>query len=369
MTNLDWPEELAELAGLAREVGLEVLGPAARDAEADGVPAQVWATLFGTGLTTPVDEALGGGGVLSAVEEAVAAENLAYGDPGITLAAFRSGAAALLLTAHGTPEQKETLRGVGAAWRGSVALHEGYGRSPQEYETTVTVDGDQVRVQGRKESVAFAHRTDTVVVIGNDPARGGLRAVLVPTAAAGVEVVPDSPGLALGAVPTSTVTLDVTLPAAALLGGPGADPEALARSVERIRLLPAAVLVGCAQRAVEYAAEYAKDRVAFGRPIVGFQGVSFLLAEAVMRLAAARHSVLDVASHLDAGHGEAASRLMGEAISYTAAAATQATRDAVQVLGGHGFIRDHPVELWYRSAAAISVTDVDPLVSVFDPAL
>ena len=368
MTNLDWPEELAELAGLAREVGLQVLGPAAREAEAGGVPPQVWDTVFGTGLTTPIAEALGGGGVLSALEEVVAAENLAHGDPGIALAALRSGAAALLVGAHGTTEQRETLRSVDAAWRGSVAIYEGFGRSPREYETTVAVHANGIRVRGRKESVAFASQAADIVVVGNDPDGGGLRAVLVAGDAPGVAVIPDPPGLALGAVPTATLELDVTVPVTALVGGGDAEPAALACSVERIRLVPAAVLVGCAQRAIEYAADYAKDRVAFGRPIVGFQGVSFLLSEAVMRLSAARHSIHDAASRLDAGD-DTTSELVSEAVSCAAEAATQSTRDAVQVLGGHGFIKDHPVELWYRSAAALAVCDFDLLRSAFQPAL
>lgn len=369
MANLDWPGRVADIAELARDVGLKVLAPAAREAERSGVPAKTWEIVFGTGLAASVGEELGGGGVLSPLEELIAVENLAYGDPGIALGAFRSGAAALLLGHHGSAEQAATLREVDATWRGSVAVHEGFGRSPDEYTTTVAVDGDVVRITGRKESVAFAAESDSIVVIGRDPASGSLQGAVVPSGTSGVAVSPSGPGLALGAVPTSTVTFDVTLPATALLGGGTADPVTLRRDVERIRLVLVAAMVGTAQRAVDYAGEYAGERVAFGRPIATFQGVSFLLADAVIRLSAARQVASDAAARLEAGDVEAAGELVTEALGYGAEVATAATRDAIQVLGGHGFIADHPVELWYRSAAALSVIDLDPLGSAFEPAL
>jgi alkylation response protein AidB-like acyl-CoA dehydrogenase len=167
-------------------------------------------------------------------------------------------------------------------------------------------------------------------------------------------------------------SFDVTLPADAALGGGSLDPVALAVSVERIRLILGAVAVGVAQRAIDYASEYATERVAFGRPIAGFQGVSFLLAEKQMRVEAARLAVAEAASLIDGGGADALGRLRGavrETVNYAADAAAMTTRDAVQVLGGHGFLTDHPVELWYRSAAALAALDFDPLCSAFAPAV
>jgi alkylation response protein AidB-like acyl-CoA dehydrogenase len=167
---------------------------------------------------------------------------------------------------------------------------------------------------------------------------------------------------------------DLTLPADAALGGGSLDPVALAVSVERIRLILAAVAVGVAQRAIDYASEYARERVAFGRPIAGFQGVSFLLAEKQMRVEAARLAVAEAASLIDGAAAGADAlgplrRAVRETVNYAADAAAMTTRDAVQVLGGHGFLSDHPVELWYRSAAALAALDFDPLCSAFAPAV
>ena len=127
------------------------------------------------------------------------------------------------------------------------------------------------------------------------------------------------------------------------------------------------MLFRSARRAVDYASNYATERVAFGRPIAAFQGVSFLMAEALTRIAAVRLDLLDAAAQIDCG--TVAEDAVTWAVNYATAAATQATRDAVQVLGGHGFITDHPVELWYRAAAALAALDFDPACSSFDPAL
>ncbi len=373
MLDLEPAEEHVAVAELARSVAIDVLGPAARDAEASNeVPPSVWQKVFETGLAGSIAESHGGGGVLDAVTEAIAVENLAYGDPGITLAAFWSGAAAYLLGMHGTAEQSGILRTVAsdAAWRGSVALYEGYGRSPHEFTTTIdSTDAGRIRIVGRKVVVPYLDQADSVIVVGVDPAGGGVRAAIVPITSEGLTIERDDQGLALDAVPTFTVSFDLELTADHLLGGEKADPVALANSVERMRLVVASALVGTAQRAVEYASQYATERVAFGRPISGFQGVSFLMADAQMRVEASRLEIAEAASLIDQGDSGLAAVAVTRAVNYAGEVASDATRNAVQVLGGHGFITDHPVELWYRSAAALSTLDFDPLCSSFEPVL
>jgi alkylation response protein AidB-like acyl-CoA dehydrogenase len=113
--------------------------------------------------------------------------------------------------------------------------------------------------------------------------------------------------------------------------------------------------------------------------------VSFLLADKQMRVEAARLAVAEAASLIDAAAAGAGGawadggagadglaplrRAVRETVNYAADAAAMTTRDAVQVLGGHGFLTDHPVELWYRSAAALAALDFDPLCSAFAPAV
>lgn len=172
-------------------------------------------------------------------------------------------------------------------------------------------------------------------------------------------------GLALDAAALATVSFDVPLPASAAVG----DGDALAGTVDRLRLAVAAAQVGTAMRAVEYASKYATERVAFGRPIAGFQGVAFPLAEALMRIHEVRLEVTEAAVLLDADRYAEAAQAVTRAVNYAGEVATEATRTAVQTLGGHGFIAEHPVEIWYRAATALAAIDFDPLRSSFAPAL
>jgi alkylation response protein AidB-like acyl-CoA dehydrogenase len=370
-------EELAAVAELARSLGLEKLSPAARSAESDGqVDVALWRALTDSGLVAPIRTEHGGDGLIDAVTHVVAAENLAYGDPGIAFAALWSGAAATLLSEHGTLEQAERARRLSsdATARGSIALYEAFGRAPNEWTTSISdVDG-RITVHGTKVAVPFASATEAIIVLGTDPATGTLRAAVVPRDAAGVSLEPAYGAIGLGETRSRVVHFDVTLPGDATLGGGSLDPAALAASVERIRLLVGAIAVGTGQRAIDYASAYAMERIAFGRPLAGFQGVSFLLAEKQMKVEAARLEVAEAASAIDHGGTGAPDvtslRLaVRDAVNYATDAAAMATRDAVQVLGGHGFLEDHPVELWYRSAAALAALDFDPLCSAFAPAV
>ena len=379
MFDPDLTSEQEAVAELARDLGLQRLAPTARAAEKDrAVPADVRAALFETGLTTPVAEAFGGGGVPDALTQMVAIEGLAYGDPGITMAAVWAGAAALVIGLCGTDDQQAAflpMLAMSPAAPGAVALYEGFGRSPSEYRTTIsrTVEGAW-RVHGNKVAVPGATDADPLIVVGVDPATERLRAVVVRAGDNGVTIGPEESHLALDAAPVSSVSIDVTVPESQLLGGPESAVGPLVRAVARLRLAVAAAEIGTANRAVDYASHYATERIAFGKPIAAFQGVSFLLAEAITRISAARLEVREAAGFIDStgeatpAHFAALEAAVTRAVNYAGKVACESTRDSLQVLGGHGFITDHPVELWYRSATALSALDFDPLLSVFEPA-
>jgi alkylation response protein AidB-like acyl-CoA dehydrogenase len=373
MLDLEPAAEHLAVAEVSRNIGLELLSPAARDAEAArAVPAAVWKSLLESGLTVPVPEERGGGGVPDTLTQMIAIENLAYGDPGIALASAWSGGAAFLLGRHASADHDDLITALVSDQdaRGSIALYEGFGRAPSEFATTVTVQSDgSVKVVGRKVGVPFAAEAANLIVVGSDAATGKLRAVIVASGTPGVLVEANPGNLALDAAGTASVSFDVSVPAANLVGGADADSQALAGTVERIRLVTAAVQIGMAQRAIDYASNYAVDRIAFGRPISSFQGISFPLAEAQMRVAELRLELSEVATGLEnepfSDHSVAVTRL----VNYAGEVASESTRNAVQTLGGHGFIIDHPVELWYRSAAALAALDFDLNHSSFQAAL
>jgi alkylation response protein AidB-like acyl-CoA dehydrogenase len=362
---LDRSDESAAVTELSRSLADSLLSPAARDADRNRVtPADVARTLFDTGLTVPVAEQFGGGGVPSVATHLAAVEALAYGDAGLTMAAMWNGAAALVIGQCGSPEQQAAwLPGLGddSTRRSSVALYEGFGRAPSESKTTITAASNGLKITGRKLSVPYADVANPIVVVGVDAAGQLAAAILSPSE---TTITPDDTKIALGAVPTFTVEFDTIVPTGRLIG----TPESLELVVGWIRLMVAAAQCGTAQRATDYAAKYATERIAFGKPIATFQGVSFMLADCALRIGAARLEMFDAAAHIDAGL-PGTEHVVTRAVNYAGVVGTSSTRDSLQVLGGHGFITDHPVELWYRSAAALSVLDFDPLLSNFEPAL
>lgn len=365
-------DELESIADLARTLGLEVLAPAAREADVAGVvPDKVWATLIASGLTVAVPEEMGGGGVLGALARQVAVQNLAYGDPGIAMAAVWSGAVAGLLAAHGSQAQRTLVPALVSepSQRCGIALYEGFGRGLRDLETTVSVKDDIVRVVGTKVAVPFADAADPLVVVGLDPRSGALMAVVTTTSGDGVTAEPCRAGLALGAARLARVSFDLSLPASAVLGGPDLDTRQLELSLQELRLLVASALIGSARRATEYAAGYVSEREAFGRPVASFQGVSFPLAESLMRLEAARLELADLVTSDDRLTADGLDKAVGDAIAYASSAAVDATRHGIQSLGGHGFVEDHPVELWHRSTTALAALDFDPSSEPFHPAL
>jgi len=371
MFDLTLSDEDEAIRDVVVAVAADLLEPAAREAEADAaVPTPVWEGLHELGLTTAVSEEHGGGGLPDALGQLMAFEGLATGDPGITAAAVFNGHAATLLELCGTSEQRAAhlpAMLADSSKRTACAIYEGFGRAPAEAATTIRREGEGWNVRGHKVGVGFATSADTVIVTGVDPGDGRLRAVILESSQ--VIASAGSGMLALHAAQLGSVDVDVTVDAAQLLGGPDADPEALARALSRIRLAVAAIAIGCAKRACDYAAEYASDRIAFGKPIASFQGVSFMMAEARMLLDASRLEVWHVATHLESESPAELERSVTHAVNYAGHVATTATRDAIQVLGGHGFIEDHPVERWYRAAAVLSALDFDPSCTPFAAAL
>ncbi len=372
MFDLDTSEETEAVRALGRTLGLDVLFPAAQASEQGAdVPAVVRQALFDSGLTVPVGEQFGGGGTLSTQTQVAAIEALSYGDASLTMSSAWSGAAAFLIATLGTDKQHQTWLprfATDVSMTGAVALYEGYGRSPSESATTITPAGTPGRwvVRGKKLAVANADVAYPLIVIAVNPSTGHLHAVVMAQDQTGVVIDQPQRHIALDAARLCTMTIDAEVPDTSLLDGGAANVHL---ALSHIRLGVAAAMLGTAQRSVDYAAKYANERIAFGKPISAFQGVSFLLADAAIRIGAARLEMIDVASRIDAGEDDHIEWRTTHAVNYVGKVATDCTRDSLQVLGGHGFITDHPIERWYRTAAALASLDFDPLCHAFEPAL
>jgi acyl-CoA dehydrogenase len=361
------PTEEQELVrNTLRDFAAQVLRPAARAAdEASELPAGVLQQAWDLGLTaTQLPAALGGGGeARSPVTNALILEELACGDPALALAAAAPSAFAFAIADHGTPEQQAELLpkfcgdkfATGAiAWVEPSPVFD-----PLALATLAEAKGDRFVLSGKKRFVVMGDRADEILVVARsaNAAKAGfesLDAFVVPRNAPGVAIGEREKLLGLKSLPAVALTLDrVELPAQARLGGArGFDARRLLASG---RAASAALLTGLARAVMEYAIPYAKDRRAFGEAIAQKQAIAFTLADMRIETDSMRWLTWRAASFLE--HGRDATREAAQAFGYTGEHAVKIADEGVQVLGGHGFIREHPVEMWYRHARTLSVLD------------
>jgi alkylation response protein AidB-like acyl-CoA dehydrogenase len=189
--------------------------------------------------------------------------------------------------------------------------------------------------------------------LDGQPGLDDLCALLVPDDTPGLRVTPDSHKLGLNATPSAELACENARVAADnLLGEPG--HPGVVRAAILYQLLRAGVACGSTRAGLEYASDYARQRVAFGRPIASYQGIAFLIAEMAMKLDAARLYLWRAATSWDRDAELTTLVRKAQAAQHQALKiAKSATIDTIQILGGAGFIQDHPAEMWMRNAAAL----------------
>src|SRR5581483_484601 len=210
--------------------------------------------------------------------------------------------------------------------------------------------GDWV-LTGQKCLVPLAADAEAILVYATAP--DGLAAFVVERGAAGLTVGERERNMGIKALATYPVTLDgVRLPADARLGGESANLQPL---IDASRVAVAALAVGVGHAAFDYARDYAKERRAFGMAIAQKQAIAFKLADMAIEIDAMRLLVWEAAWKIDSG--ETATREAVLVKQYASQSALSIADNAVQVLGGHGYIREHPVELWLRNARGFTTFD------------
>jgi len=186
------------------------------------------------------------------------------------------------------------------------------------------------------------------------PPSNRVDAFLVDRAAPGVTIGEREKNMGLKPLATYGVELkDVRISAEARIGGNRGIN--FARLMSEFRVAIAALGVGLSRAAFEYARDYSRERRAFGVPIATKQSIAFMLADMAIEIDASRLLVWEAASCLD--HGGDALKQSYLAKNYVAAAALKIADNAVQVLGGHGYIREHPVEMWLRNARGLATLE------------
>jgi alkylation response protein AidB-like acyl-CoA dehydrogenase len=359
-------EEQEVIRDAMREFAEQVLRSAARDADEesalpDGFLDQVWE--LGLTNTQLPDFAGGGGEARSPVTNALILEELAYGDVALALAAVSPSLFAFPVADFGTEAQQTKYLPAFCGEKfhaASLALIE---PSPTfdvlDLQTTAEPKDDGFVLSGRKSFVVLGDRAEHFLVLARNSNAAGtgfdaIDAFIVPRDATGVSVGEVELNLGMKGLPTVGLELQrVDVPAEDRLGEEaGIDAR---RLIAGTRTAQSALLVGLTRSVLEYCIPYAKDRHAFGEAIAQKQAIAFMLSDMCMETDAMRWLTWKAASYLEAGLD--ATRESVFASRYTAEHAMRIADNGVQVLGGHGFIRDNPVEMWYRHARTLSVLE------------
>jgi len=307
-------------------------------------------------LPGSIDARYGGFGDYSALTAALYLEELGWGDVGISLHLLTPNLAAIPLALFGAPTQKERYlpRFCAESFpRASAALVEPVIQfDPAELTTTAEKSGDAYVLNGKKTLVPLAKDADLLLIYARE---GGLTQAFLVEA--------DTPGLQVGAAVRMMGAQALATYQLTLEGVKVAQHQRLGerRGIRLNRLLTvsrislAALAVGQARAAYEYALAYAKEREAFGEPIAQRQSIAFMLANMRIEIEGARLLTWDAAYQFDAG--EDASKAAVLAKLFADRMVLEVTDGAVQVLGGHGYVRDHPVELWLRNGRGFATWD------------
>jgi len=352
-------EEQREIRELVRTLARERIAP--RAAEIDVSHEFPWDVvelfreheLFGL-VFAEEEGGLGTGTLLALV--AIEEVSKACATSGLILAVQELGSLGLKLA--GSDEQKERYLPQLASgdWLAAYALTEaGSGSDPAAMRTVARPDGDAYVLEGSKRFITNAGVASLYTVFAKtDPGAGhaGVSAFLVEADAPGFEVTRLEPKLGISGSTTGELAFDgCRVPAANLLGAEGEGFRLAMRILDRSRPCVAAQALGIAQGATDYALEYAKTRETMGRPIVEHQLIAAKLADMETACEAARGLLYRFGQMCDAGVPEPElTKASAMAKLFCADTAMWVTTEAVQVLGGYGYIKEYPVERMMRDA-------------------
>jgi alkylation response protein AidB-like acyl-CoA dehydrogenase len=347
-----------ELREVVRELAEERIAP--RAAEIDSAAEFPWdlkqllaeQDLLGTSF-----EERHGGTALDTIAQAILVEEIARVDATTSLIPIVQKLGALPILLAGTDEQKDRYlpRLASGEWLAAFALTEAAaGSDVASNRMRAVADGDGYLLSGSKRFITHGSIANIVTVFAlTDPDAGGrkgMSAFVVETDAPGFAAPRIEHKMGIRGSPTAELTFDdVRVSAANRLGAEGEGFRIAMSTLDRSRLSIAAQAVGIAQGALDSSVRYAAERRQFGQRVVDFQGIQWMLADMATRTEAARQLTYAAAARVDAGAADipywtsSAKLVAGDA-------AMSVTTDAVQILGGYGYISEYPVERMMRDA-------------------
>jgi acyl-CoA dehydrogenase len=356
-------EEQQLILATARDFASAEIRPNALEADESAAlppefPARAWELGLAVGA---IPEAYGGAGMArSAVTGALICEELAWGDLAHALSMLAPALVAYPVVDYGTEAQKQQLlpsfTGSGVPRATAAVVEPTMDWDPAAMTVSAERRGEDYVLSGRKCFVPLGSSADVFLVYA---AEGGpdlerVQGFLVPRSAKGLGVGEKEKNMGIRGLDSVELDLDgVRVAADARLGGPAGSNFAKIMSYSRVAL--GAMAVGVARAAFEHSRDYARERKAFGEPIAAKQAIAFMVAEMAIEIDAARLLVWEAAWRLD--RGEVATKESYLAKLYADTMALKVTDNAVQVMGGHGYIRENPVEGWLRHARGFPMFD------------
>jgi len=292
----------------------------------------------------------------AAVTSVLIGEAFAHGDMGVAYAALAPGAVATAIGHWGSAEQEATylpaFTGEDTPAAALAILEPRPLFDPLKLETTAAKKGEDWVLSGTKSLLARPAECELFLVAAE--AEGIGPALFVIESGTDGLTVEEEPAMGLRPAATGRLLLeDVTLPATALLGE--GKREDYVECVQRARLAWCALAVGTAQATLDYVKQYVNERTAFGEPISNRQSVAFGVSDIGIESEGMRLATYRAASRADQGQDFARETAMARRLC--AQKGMQIGSEGVQLLGGHGFVKEHPVERWYRDLRAAGVME------------
>jgi butyryl-CoA dehydrogenase len=350
-------EEQETIRDLTRKIAEEKVKPVRAELDEKGkFPHEIMEELARADLLcVSFPEELGGlgGGI---TEMCIVTEELSRICAGVATTYSANLLAAMPIKLFGTPEQQEKYlpRIAGGESYAAFALTEaGAGSDASGVKTTARETDDGFILNGTKQFISNGGEAEIYsVIVSTDPNRGarGMSAIIVEKGTPGFDFGKEENKMGIRASKTTELVFsDCLVPKENLLGRRGQGFIVALRTFDRTRPGVGAQAVGIAQGAFEEAVAFAKQRIQFGKPITSFQGIQFMIADMATQIEAARALVYASAREIDAGVKDVAGN-SAMAKLFASDMAMKVTTDAVQIMGGYGYMKEYPVEKYMRDA-------------------
>lgn len=346
-----------EIKGLANRIAEEKVRPVAAELDETGeFPWEIMKVLAQSdlfGVYIPEEYGGLGGGVL---EQVLVVEELSRACSGVAVSYAASGLGAFPILLFGTEEQKEKYIPDIAAGKKLAAFgltEANAGSDAGGIETTAVKDGDHYILNGTKQWITNGGEAEVYTVIAmTDKKKGsrGASAFIVEKGTPGFSFGKKEEKMGIRASATrELIFTDCRIPAENILGREGMGFIVAMKTLDKTRPGIGGQAVGIAQGAFEEALKYSRQRVQFGQPISSFQAVQHMLADMATQIEAARALVYATARMIDSGVKDY-SKESAMAKVFASDTAMKVTTDAVQILGGYGYMKEYPVEKMMRDA-------------------